>query len=298
MGVSSPKINIFPLNKMTLHLFTFCVFISVIEKHVLSTALKLLIDSLDVFVKDYKIIVFTNFDTGVINRNIEYKEYYNNNSPVYTSGFLNLSFNKIYLYKDLYDLYNIDYVWIDLDTIVTYDISYINNIPECFIENGGACKINNVLFKNNDEICVPRNRYIQGNFWKLNITLYKELMDCFKEIKERNLILRFDLQDLFSYYIYIKHEGNIKDIHILGNTYLPNSLNGLAIWALRGNTHVTESGLNNLIYENEILKSKFYPEKDIHLVSFTFKSIIKLWNTYAFKNLLSKLKISHNSIDD
>lgn len=30
-------------------------------------------DSLDVFVKDYKIIVFTNFDTWVKNKNIEYK---------------------------------------------------------------------------------------------------------------------------------------------------------------------------------------------------------------------------------
>jgi hypothetical protein len=39
------------------------------KKEILSRALKLMTDSLDVFVKDYKIIVFTNFDTGVINKN-------------------------------------------------------------------------------------------------------------------------------------------------------------------------------------------------------------------------------------
>lgn len=33
------------------------------KKEILSRALKLMTDSLDVFVKDYKIIVFTNFDT-------------------------------------------------------------------------------------------------------------------------------------------------------------------------------------------------------------------------------------------
>ena len=280
---------------MTLHIFTFCVFINMRKKEILSRALKLMTDSLDIFVKDYKIIVFTNFNTGILNTNIEYREYYNNHPPVYTSGYLNLSFNKIYLYKDLYDLYNIDYIWIDLDTIITYDISYINSISNCFIENGGTCINNNKLFSN--IIVVPRNRYIHGNFWKLNIKLYDEFMECFKELTGRGLILRYDLQDLFSYYIYIKQEGNTNGIFILGNTYLQNSLNGLAIWDIRGNTHATEDGLKNLIFENGLLKSKLYSEKEIHIVSFTFSSLNKLWNTDTFKNILEDLKISYN-VDD
>jgi hypothetical protein len=259
------------------------------KKEILSRTLKLMTDSLDTFVKDYKIIVFTNFDTGVINKNIEYKEYYNNNPRIYTSGFLNLSLNKIYLYKDLYDLHKIDYIWIDLDTIVTYDISYINSIPNCFIENGGTCINNNILFNNNNTISVPRNRYIQGNFWKLNIMLYNELMKCFKELTKKKLILRYDLQDLFSYYIYIKKEGDTTDIFILGNTYLKNSLNGLAIWDIRGNTHATEDGLKNLRFENKILKSNLYPEKEIHIVSFTFGSLNRLWDKNIFTNFIKIL---------
>lgn len=276
---------------MTLYLFSFCVFIESWKKTELSRALKLMTDSLDVFVKDYKLIVFTNYDTGIVNKNIEYKEYYNNNKPIYNSGFLNLSFNKIYLYKDLYDLYKIDYIWIDLDTIVTYDISYVNNIPECFIEIGGICENNNILFTNNNTIFVPKNRYIQGNFWKLNITLYNELMECFKELTERGLILRLDLQDLFSYYIYIKHEGNSKDICILGNNYLQNTLNGLAMWDKRGITHATETGLRNFSFENKILKSKLYPEKEIHLISFTFGTLTSLWNKSIFSDFIKLLLI-------
>jgi hypothetical protein len=32
------------------------------------------------------------------------------------------------IYKDLYDEFNENFSWIDLDTIISYDISYINEI--------------------------------------------------------------------------------------------------------------------------------------------------------------------------
>ena len=97
--------------------------------------------------------------------------------------------------------------------------------------------------------------------------------------------LRFDLQDLFSYYIYIENNGENKDINILGNNIKPYCINGLTIWSIKGNTHATKSGLDNLYLDNNMLKSKFYPDKSIHILSFTFYTLNQLYNSEKFKKL-------------
>ena len=50
------------------------------------------------------------------------------------SDFLNLSFNKINIYKDLYDEFKMNFVWIDLDTFICSDISYLDDLPNIFLE--------------------------------------------------------------------------------------------------------------------------------------------------------------------
>ena len=101
-----------------------------------------------------------------------------------------VSFNKINIYKDLYDEYKKNYIWIDLDTIICYNIDYINDLSNVFIENGGDCINKNTLFTNNNSIVVPRNRYIQGNFWKLDIELYYKLIETLDDLNKENLKLR------------------------------------------------------------------------------------------------------------
>ena len=44
------------------------------------------------------------------------------------------------------------------------------------------------------------------------------------------------------------------------------------------------NGLNNLYYENKLLKSNFYLDK-IHIVSFTFNTLKQLYNTKQFQEL-------------
>jgi len=242
-------------------------------------------------IPDYKLLCFSNF-TNELNQlinnkyNIEYRQYYDKEKiKLYSDSWLNLSFNKINIYKDLHDEYNKDFCWIDLDTIICEDISYINDLSNVFIENGGNCLNKNVLFHNNTSITIPRNRYIHGNFWKINIILYNNLMDTLDKLIKQNLKLRYDLQDLFSYYIYIENNGYYKDINILGNNIKPKTINGLSIWSREGNTHATESGLNNLYLENNMLKSKLYPDKKIHILSFTFNTLKKLNNSEKFKEI-------------
>jgi len=278
-------------------LYTFCCDIGKHKKTDLIKVLNILMCSIHNHIADYRLLCFTNFINELNEQiskkyNIEYREYYDKTEcKLYSSPWLNLSFNKINIYKDLHDEFNRDYCWIDLDTIICQDISYINDLPNVFIEIGGNCVHKNVLFANNNYITVPRNRYIQGNFWKLNINLYHSLMDLLYKFKKRKLKLRFDLQDLFSYYIHIENNSTYKDINVLGKNIKPDSINGLSIWSSQGNTYATKSGLNNLYLDNNRLKSKFYPDKNIHILSFTFMSLKLLYDDKIFKKLFLASKI-------
>ena len=111
--------------------YTFCVDI---KRHtrvqLISTLLNLLL-SMKKNLKNYKVICYTNFDIKnyVSEYNVEVREYYNNSDSktnIYgynsnwaeESDFLNLSYNKINIYKDLYDEFKMNFVWIDLDTFI------------------------------------------------------------------------------------------------------------------------------------------------------------------------------------
>tara|TARA_B100000674_G_scaffold98039_1_gene70838 strand:- start:3440 stop:4270 length:831 start_codon:yes stop_codon:yes gene_type:complete len=271
-----------------LHLYTFCVDIGRHSKTELINVLKILIHSLDK-TNEYQLHIFTNFDININDPNIVLHKYFDNNLSIYQDRWLNLSFNKIYIYKYLFDKYKIDFTWVDLDTVFTSDVSYINDISSFFIDCGGTNEDPHLLI-NNTNIYIARNKWIQGNIWKLNIELYNKLIDIYNKISLKNLKFEYDLQSLFTYYFYFILDGNEKTlltngIYIIGRNIKKNVINGLCIWDPKGNTHANFNGLNNLYYENKLLKSNFYPDKDIHLVSFTFYTLKQLYNTKKFKEL-------------
>lgn len=271
--------------------YTFCCDIKRFSKVTLSRTLLLLLNSIHKHIPLYKIYCFTNFKKDLVKAiptkyNIEYRDYYDNQEiKLYDDKWLNLSFNKINIYKDLFDEFKKDFIWIDLDTIICYDISYINDLSNVFIENGGNSLKENVLFTNNNLITIPRKNYIQGNFWKLNINLYNKLICTLNKIIKQNLLLRYDLQDLFNYYVYI--ENNLNDINIIGKNLKTDVICGLTIWSKEGTTHANEEGLNQLYFENNTLKSKLYPNKNIHILSFTFFTLNKLYNCDKFKEIVN-----------
>lgn len=273
-----------------LHLYTFCVDIGKHSKTELINVLKILIHSLDK-TNEYQLHIFTNFNINInINHpNIVLHEYFDNSISIYQDIWLNLCFNRINVYKYLFDKYKIDFIWVDLDTIFTCDVSYINDISSFFIDCGGINEDPHLLIFNTN-INIPRNKWIQGNIWKLNIGLYHKLIEIYKEISLKNLKFNYDLQGLFTYYFYFVLDGNEKtlltnNIYIIGRNIKKNVINGLCIWDPRGNTHANLNGLNNLYYENKLLKSNFYPDKHIHLVSFTFDTLKQLYNTKKFQEL-------------
>lgn len=282
-------------HKSLVHFFTFCVDIRRHSRQVLLRSLHELIISLRTHLNGrFKLVVYSNFinypllthNDGVeirpyvISKNMEHQKQAMNASD---NGWYFLSFDKINKYKCLYDEQKIDYTWIDLDTRIVYDISYINNMKNCFIENGGnttkPCKI----FKEASTISINRNRYIQGDFWKLDIGLYMKFMKLLDDVKNKKLTLIYDAQSLFQYYI-MKHGYN--DTNVIGFTCMDNTVNGLSVWDENHDTHATHNGLSNMYYtEQGILRTKFHPNKDIHILSFTFYTLKHIWDTPLYKQL-------------
>ena len=275
-----------------LHFFTFCVDIGKHNRNDLVKILKLLIDSLNK-TNFFELIIFTNFPIDINQPNIIIKEYFYNNINIYEENkWLNLSFNKINIYKYLYNKFNIDFIWVDLDTIFTHDVSYINDLSSCFIDCGGINQDPHKLIEIGN-FYIARNKGIQGNFWKLNIDLYHKLIEINRKVLSKKTKFLYDLQSLFTFYFYFilgGLENTLLDnnIYILGRNIKHNLISGLSIWHPDGNKHPTLLGLNNLYYKDNKLKSEFYPNQEIHMLSFTFDNIKKLYNTDKFKELFSK----------
>jgi len=281
-----------------LKFFSFCCFIDKISKEDLVFALKLLLSSLDYYVKSYEFIIYTNFDIDINNKNLIIRNYYDNKIIKYCDGdttfdkWFNLSFNKINIYKDLYDEYNENYIWIDLDTVIVSDISYLENLDNFFIEHGGNTNEPFPIVHNHFDLDI--NRTIQGSTWKLNIQLYHSFMETLEELNKQNLRICYDFQGLVAYHLYKKLNGQINEqnINVLGLNCHVNTINGLSIWTdfiTNTNVHCNIIGLQNLYYENEVLKSNYHPNKEIHFLTCTFYSLNEIKHTELFKELFKHL---------
>ena len=282
-----------------LKFFSFCCLIGKNSEQDLLYALNTLLKSLDYYVKDYQFILYTNFSININHKNLIIRNYYDNTvNKLYNESemgmwgvWLNLSFNKINIYKDLYNEFNENYIWTDLDLIIAHDISYIDTIDNFFVEHGGNCLEPHYIIK--DHYYIPENRHIQGAMWKLNIILYNKLMETLNDLNIKNLKLIYDTQSLFAYYIYNLLEGRVDEnsINVLGYNYNPHTINGLGIWDNNINTfkHVNVEGFNNLYKENNIIRTKYYPDKEIHILMFTFNSFIENDYNYKLKELFEFL---------
>ena len=189
------------------------------SKDDLNKAFTLLLKSMDYYIPKYTLIVYTNYNIPIKHKNVIFRKYYDNTkNKLYDTNsvfnnWLNLCFNRINIYKDLYDEFKIDYTWIDLDTVLFNDLSYLHNLDNLFLEIGGPSERKEAIFSNNKSIVIPRNRTIQGNLWKLNINMYNDLMKCLKNIQDKNLKLNLDVQHLFNYYIHLyNRDSNIKKL--------------------------------------------------------------------------------------
>jgi len=216
-----------------------------------------------------------------------------------------LSFNKIHVFKNLYDEYGGScFTWIDLDTIVVADLSYLRGVDNYFVIHGGVVseRMHDVL------VCdvgsggsggsgglwaIPERNYIQGSFWKLNLSLYHEVLRLDALFRENGVRGKYDLQSIFAVMAWGGGGGGnrcpfydgpsrISDgsMLVIGENFMPGVMNGLGVWDTKNGVgnHVNTSALANFRWRGDELTDRLtfrtimYPDKEIHILSLTFDS--------------------------
>ena len=160
-----------------------------------------------------------------------------------------LSFNKIHVFKNLYDEYDgACFTWIDLDTIVVADLSYLELVDNYFVNHGGgggggdgAERTHVVLLGGGRDVLwtVPERLYIQGSFWKLNLSLYYEVLRLDALFREKGVVLKYDLQSIFAVMAwgggacpFYDGVSRVSDgsMLVIGENFMPGVMNGLGVW--------------------------------------------------------------------
>ena len=181
-----------------------------------------------------------------------------------------LSFNKIHVFKNLYDEYDgVCFTWIDLDTIVLADMSYLNEVDNYFVMHGGAVsdRMHDVLVGGGAGgrviWAIPERTYIQGSFWKLNLSLYHEVLRLDSLFRENGVRLKYDLQSIFAVMAwggglcpFYDGVSRVLDgsMIVIGENFMPGVMNGLGVWDTAdgvGN-HVNMSSLTLMRWEGSV----------------------------------------------
>ena len=271
-----------------LKFFTFCVDIDRHTQNNLIRCLNYLIDSIGKQ-NEFLLICYTNFDIQIDNNNVQFRPYYDNSEKIFdVNSYHGLSRNKIFIYKDLFDEYGDNFIWIDLDTIVTTNLSYLNDYDNFFVTIGGSCNVadhKTQLFVDNNKYMPPYCDYIQGNVWKINTSIYNDILKLERKLFDLNLIPTYDLQCLFNYYAYYENKQNT--LNLLGKNCHKNCIYGTSVWDEHNPSFATLEGLYKLQWSNTSLITLAQPNKQIHFLSFTFYSLQDVWNDKKFIDLFS-----------
>ena len=219
-----------------------------------------------------------------------------------------LSFNKIHVFKNLYDEYGgACFTWIDLDTIVLADMSYLNGVDNYFVMHGGAVsdRMHDVLVGGGGRViwAIPERTYIQGSFWKLNLSLYHEVLRLDSMFREIGVRGKYDLQSIFAvmawggglcpYYDGVSRAsldgGDGRSMMVIGENFMSGVMNGLGVWDTKNGVgnHVNTESLENFRWRGGpspndgggdgaggmgIFRTSMYPDKEVHILSLTFDS--------------------------
>ena len=183
-----------------LKLFTFCFYIGKNSYQELVRMLFVLVASLDQFHSDFFLVVYHNLGIVIDDPRVDCRRWgevkdggdgvserllldaagCDGNVWVEGSAVRNrwykLNFNRVHAFKNLYDEYDGEcFTWIDLDTIVLANLSYLAEMDNYFIFHGGreSGRMHDVLVSGGGDgddgrvvWSVPEALYIHGSFWK------------------------------------------------------------------------------------------------------------------------------------
>jgi hypothetical protein len=265
----------------SLRLFTFCFYIGKNTYQELVRMLYVLLASLDRFHPDFFLVVYHNLGITIDDPRVRMvggggvkgvggadllleAEGCDGNVWVEGSAVRNrwykLNFNRVHAFKNLYDEYDGScFTWIDLDTIVVADLSYLREVDNYFIIHGGVSeRTHDVLLGPGGDVIwsVPERMYIHGSFWKLNLSLYHEILRLDLMFRENGVRLKYDIQSIFSVMAWGGGGGGNRcpfydgggSMLVIGYNYRPDVMNGLGVWDTKNGVgnHVNMEALANM----------------------------------------------------
>jgi hypothetical protein len=145
---------------------------------------------------------------------------------------------------------------------------------------------------------IPERTYIQGSFWKLNLSLYHEVLRLDSMFREIGVRGKYDLQSIFAvmawggglcpYYDGVSRAVT-NSMMIIGENFMPGVMNGLGVWDTKNGVgnHVNMESLVEMRWEGErtivsegredaterlSFRTSMYPDKEVHILSLTFDS--------------------------
>lgn len=275
-----------------LKLFTLCFYIGKNTYHELVHMLYVLIASLERFHPDFFLVVYHNLGIEIDDHRVMCRRWgvkggdherllldadgCDGNVWVDGSAVRNrwykLNFNRVHAFKNLYDEYDGEcFTWIDLDTIVVADLSYLNSVDNYFIFHGGGGggveRMHDVLVGLDGGVIwsVPEALYIHGSFWKLNLSLYHEVLRLDSVFRENGVKLKYDVQSIFAvmarggggdgysrcpFYDAPSH-AMTGSMLVIGENFMPYVMNGLGVWDTKDSigNHVNTDSLTNFRWE-------------------------------------------------
>jgi hypothetical protein len=291
-----------------LKLFTFCFYIGKNTYQELVRMLYVLLASLERFHPDFFLVVYHNLGIEIDDPRVMCRRWgvkggdderllldadgCDGNVWVEGSAVRNrwykLNFNRVHAFKNLYDEYNGEcFTWIDLDTVVVADLSYLGLVDNYFIFHGGGGgggsggsggveRMHDVLVGPDGGVIwsIPERLYIHGSFWKLNLSLYHEVLRLDSVFRENGVKLKYDVQSIFA--VMARGGGGDGDgdgggygrcpfydgpsrassdgggsMLVIGDNFMPYVMNGLGVWDTKDSigNHVNTDSLVEMRWE-------------------------------------------------
>ena len=205
-----------------------------------------------------------------MNENIEIIQYdIKNIKSIYTNtdanAWFNMSFHKLVIYKELLEKYGTSPIWIDLDTIICRNIDHLATYNNFFIKQGTTDTRPFAIFTNLE---IESNKYIQGNIWKLDPTLYTELIALWDSMPIKP---NYDTQGLFNYAYHFK--GFNSQMKILGEDVDLNTINGLDYvdHIILKHPEISEIKHKLVLQDSKIMHTILH--KEMQFMTFTFLTL-------------------------
>jgi hypothetical protein len=266
---------------------TFCFDIGRIKRHILIKTTAALYRSLVYFKNNFQLHIYTNIDTldGYFTNNTNINIIHHDINKIdnyYNNIWLNLSFYKVAIYKNLLIDTGITPIWIDLDTIVCGNIDHLSKYDNFVVIQGTQ---DTKLEKVHEDKNIEANKYIQGNIWKINKKLLDELLELWSSLTIKP---KYDFQGLLNLAYYFKNFST--KMNILGIDIDKNTINGLEIYNNSKVVHCDLYSLRSALIMNDTYIMDIRTFRRINFMSFTFYElqdaiINNKFNTFTDKNI-------------